>query len=100
MRDKNYRIETAEDGLHLYNRDMHRVARDALALYPFLDVAADGAHAFYLGTELAKAEIAVALGKRYVQDEPLDFGCATDKVEEDQAKLREAGHTLRARKSD
>jgi hypothetical protein len=40
------------------------------------------------------------LGKRYVQDEPLDFGCATEPVEEDVSKLREAGHTLRARKSD
>jgi dihydropteroate synthase-like protein len=100
VRDRNFRIETAADGIHVYNRDMHHVAGDAMSFYPLLDVAADGAHAYYLGTELAKAEIAVALGKRYVQDEPLDFGCATDKVEEDVAKLREAGHTLRARKSD
>jgi len=100
VRDRNYRIETAEDGIHLYNRNMHQIARDAMSLYPFLDVVADGAHAFYLGTELAKAEVAFALGKRYVQDEPLDFGCATERVEEDVNKLREAGHTLRARKSD
>lgn len=100
VRDKNFRIETAEDGIHIYNRDMHHVAKDAMTLYPLLDVAADGAHAFYLGTELAKAEIAVALGKRYAQDEPLDFGCATEKLEDDLAKLRAAGHTLRQRKSD
>ncbi len=100
VRDANYRIEIAEDGIHLYNRDMHRVARDALAFYPLLDVAADGAHAFYLGTELAKAEIAFSLGKRYVQDEPLDFGRATERVEESLSQLRQAGHTLRARKSD
>ncbi|MGO9134299.1 MAG: DUF6513 domain-containing protein [Methylovirgula sp.] len=100
VRDKNFRIETAEDGIHVYNRDIHHVARDALSFFPVLDVAGDGAHAFYLGTELAKAEIALALGKRYVQDEPLDFGCGTDRVEEDQSKLREAGHTLRARNSD
>ena len=100
VRDKNFRIETAEDGIHVYNRNIHHVARDALSFYPVLDVAGDGAHAFYLGTELAKAEIALALGKRYVQDEPLDFGCGTDRVEEDQSKLREAGHTLRARNSD
>ncbi len=100
VRDMNYRIEAAEDGIHLYNRDIHQVARDAMALYPFLDVAADGAHAFYLGTELAKAEIAFLLGKRYVQDEPLDFGCATERVDEDVSKLRDAGHTLRAGKSD
>ncbi|HEY1735367.1 MAG TPA: dihydropteroate synthase, partial [Methylovirgula sp.] len=98
VHDKNFRIETAEDGIHIYNRDLHHVARDAMSLYPLLDLAADGAHAFYLGTELAKAEIAFVLGKRYVQDEPLDFGCATEKSEDDLSRLREAGHTLRARK--
>ena len=30
--------------------------------------------------ELAKAEIAFRLGKRYRQDEPLDFGCAIDRI--------------------
>ena len=38
----------------------------------------DGAHAFYLGVELARAEIAWRLGKRYAQDEPLDWGVAAD----------------------
>lgn len=100
VRDKNFRIETAEDGIHVYNRDIHHVARAALDFYPVLDIAADGAHAFYLGTELAKAELAFALGKRYVQDELLDFGCASDRQAEDETKLREAGHTLRARKGE
>ncbi|MFH0955517.1 MAG: DUF4346 domain-containing protein [Candidatus Micrarchaeota archaeon] len=31
-------------------------------------------HALYLGTELSKAETALALGLKYVQDKPLDFG--------------------------
>ena len=44
-----------------------------LAFFPQLGVEADGGHAFYLGQELAKAEIAWRLGKRYVQDEALDF---------------------------
>jgi dihydropteroate synthase-like protein len=95
VRDANFRIMTAEDGIHVFNRDGHYVGRDALSLFPKLDVAADGAHAFYLGTELAKAEIAFALGKRYTQDELLDWGCAADKPEEDKDRLREAGHTLR-----
>jgi len=30
-------------------------------------------HAGYLGAELSKAEVALATGKSYVQDEPLDF---------------------------
>ena len=57
----------------------------------------DGAHAFYLGAELTKAEIAFQLGKRYAQDEPLDWGCAVDRRTEDRTRLSEAGHTLRAR---
>jgi dihydropteroate synthase-like protein len=95
VRDANFRIATAEDGIHIFNRDGHHVARDALSLFPKLGVESDGAHAFYLGTELVKAEIAFALGKRYSQDEPLDWGCGADKQEEDKDRLREAGHTLR-----
>ena len=43
----------------------------------------DGAHAFYLGAELQKAEIAFALGKRYVQDRPLDWCCAVTRAADD-----------------
>jgi dihydropteroate synthase-like protein len=95
VRDANFRIATAEDGIHVFNRDGHHVSGDAFSLFPKLGVEADGAHAFYLGAELAKAEIAYALGKRYTQDEPLDWGCAVDTPEEDKDRLREAGHTLR-----
>ncbi len=101
VKDGNFRIELAEDGIHIYNRDGHHIGRSAMDLFPRLGVEKDGAHAFYLGTELAKAEIAFALGKRFVQDEPLDWGVATDKAaDEDLSKLREAGHTLRAKPSD
>ena len=44
----------------------------------------------------SKAEIAWRLGKRYIQDEPLDWGCAVERVVEDMTCLRERGHTLRA----
>jgi dihydropteroate synthase-like protein len=95
VRDANFRIMTAADGIHVFNRDGHHISRDAFSLFPKLGVKADGAHAFYLGAELAKAEIAYALGKRYTQDEPLDWGCAIDVPQEDKDRLREAGHTLR-----
>jgi dihydropteroate synthase-like protein len=95
VRDASFRIATAEDGLHVFNRDGHYQARDAFSLFPKLGVEADGAHAFYLGAELAKAETAFALGKRYAQDEPLDWGCGADQPEDDKTRLREAGHTLR-----
>jgi dihydropteroate synthase-like protein len=95
VRDGNFRIETAEDGIHVYARGVHHVATDAFSLFPKLGVESNGPHAFYLGAELAKAEIAWRLGKRYIQDEPLDWGCAVDRKPEDLTRLRAAGHTLR-----
>jgi dihydropteroate synthase-like protein len=100
VKDKNYRIEAAEDGIHVYNSAGHFVGPDAFTLFDKLGVETDGPHAFYLGAELMKAEIAFQLGKRYAQDEPLDWGCATDRRVEDRTRLREAGHTLRARTAD
>jgi dihydropteroate synthase-like protein len=100
VKDANFRIETADDGIHIYSRDGHHVARDAFSLFPKLGVESDAPHAFYLGAELMKAEIAWRLGKRYVQDEPLDWGCAVDRLAEDLTRLREAGHTLRGRASE
>ena len=98
VKDANFRIEVAEDGIHVFNRKIHRVAQNAMALFAELDVERDGPHAFYLGTELMKAEIAWRLGKRYAQDSPLDWGCAADRLDEDLTRLAEPGHTLRARK--
>ena len=98
VRDKNFRIENAEDGIHIYNRDGHHIAQDAFDLYPKLGVDQDGAHAFYLGVELARAEIAWRLAKRYAQDEPLDWGVAADAPAQDNSRLKEAGHTLIAKR--
>ena len=67
----------------------------ALACPLMLGVEKDGGHAFYLGAELMKAEIAHRLGKRYAQDEPLDWGAGADRPVEDRTRLKEMGHTLR-----
>ena len=99
VKDDNFRIETATDGIHVYNRAGHFVSGDAFALFDKLGVESDGAHAFYLGAELMKAETAFRLGKRYVQDEPLDWGCATDRRVEDGIRLSPVGHTLRSREA-
>jgi dihydropteroate synthase-like protein len=98
VRDANFRVELGEDGIHLFNSRGHHVAQDAMSLFGVLGVEQDGAHAFYLGTELMKAEIAWRLGKRYAQDSFLDWGCAVDRPAEDLTRAAEAGHTLRARK--
>lgn len=74
--DRAFRIEVSEQGIHAYNREGHHVAEEPFALFPHLKVEADGAHAFYLGVETARAEIAFQLGKRYAQDEPLHWGVA------------------------
>jgi dihydropteroate synthase-like protein len=95
LRDANFRIEVAEDGVHIFARGFHELATDAMSLFPHLHVEKDGAHAFYLGTELMKAELAFRLAKRYRQDEPLDFGAALDKAPEELERFKEIGHTLR-----
>ncbi|WP_045834960.1 DUF6513 domain-containing protein [Hyphomicrobium sp. 99] len=98
IRDQNYRIEVAEDGIHIYNRNGHHVSDDPFQLFPHLDTRADIGHAFYLGVETARAEIAYRLGKRYAQDEPLQFGVVAEtKGAADDAhllKFKDAGSTL------
>jgi dihydropteroate synthase-like protein len=104
IRDRNYRIEVAEDGIHMYNRDGHHVSDDPFKLYKKMDLGTDTAHAFYLGVETARAEIAYRLGKRYAQDEPLPFGVVAEVPgAADDAhlmKLKPAGATLTKAKSD
>lgn len=99
VRDLNFRIETGADGIHVYNRDGHHIAADPFDLFAKLGVEADGAHAFYLGYELAKAEIAQALGKRYAQDNPLDWGVAAPKKSEDLIRHAPEGSTVKAAKA-
>lgn len=98
VKDRNFRIQTARDGIHVYNRDMHKVAGDPFDFYPELGVEDDGAHAFYLGVELGRAQIAWQLGKRYAQDEELAWGCATDRQQEDRARFAPGGATWHARR--
>jgi dihydropteroate synthase len=100
VRDQNFRIEVAEDGIHIYNRDGHFVAKDPFDLFDKLGVEADGPHAFYLGYELAKAEIARALGKRYTQDGGLDWGVAADRKAEDLTRHAAEGATLKAARKE
>lgn len=98
VRDDNFRIQVSDDGIHIYSRQGHQVVTDPFAAFPALDVASDGGHAFYLGYELAKAEIALALGKRYAQDNPLDFGIAAGRKSEDLASCAPEGATLVAKR--
>lgn len=91
--DANWRVEVAEDGIHVFNRDGHWVVTDPFEAWPHLDVATDGSHAFYLGVELAKAQVAWQLGKRYAQDQDLAWGVAADPVRRDKPH-RNPGFTV------
>lgn len=79
LKDPNFRIFAEAAGLHLMNRDGHWQGEDPFELMQRALEAAtiDASHAFYLGYELAKAELARQLGKQYVQDEPLNWGDLT-----------------------
>lgn len=74
IKDPSFRIQVSEQGIHIYNRDGIYESIDPFALYPHLHVDNDASHAFYLGVELARAQIAWQLNKRYVQDQELSWG--------------------------
>lgn len=73
LRDKNYRIFVTPPFLYVFNRDIFIKCQSAGEVWEQLDDL-EPSHAFYLGRELEKAETALKLGKRYVQDQPLDWG--------------------------
>jgi dihydropteroate synthase-like protein len=94
VKDPSFRVQVSEAGVHVYNRDGVRSATDAFALWPLLGLENDAAHAFYLGVELARAQLAWQLGKRYVQDEELNWGVAAERSEEDTGEQKAVGTTL------
>ena len=103
IKDANYRIQVTEEGVHIYNRDGLKTDTDPFALFEHLKTLEDDApHAYYIGVELARAQIAWQLGKRYVQDEELDWGVAYKSTEDGKADphmLHKAeGATMKARK--
>ncbi len=98
VRDPNFRIQVSEAGVHIYNRDGLRVSDDPYELFPTLNVDDDAPHAFYLGLELAKAQIAWQLGKRYEQDEQLDWGVIRPRIESSKDTFAETKSTYKARR--
>jgi len=99
IKDPSFRIQVSEEGLHIYNRDGIHESVDPFTLYPHLNVDDDASHAFYLGVELARAQIAWQLKKRYVQDQELEWGIsglsqgAAGKVAHREASIKERKNT-------
>jgi dihydropteroate synthase-like protein len=98
VRDSNFRVMLSEEGVHVFNRAGHRCATDPFEFWPLPELEDDAAHAFYLGVELARAQIAWQLGKRYAQDEELRWGAAVAPRPENLLEQKAAGTTLAHRR--
>ena len=96
IKDPSFRIMVSEQGVHVYNRDGMQQDTDPFRFYAGLNVQNDASHAFYLGVELARAQIAWQLKKRYVQDEMLEWGVASIRQNK-QAKVKHREASIKER---
>jgi len=74
--DPNFRIFADARGITVINNAVFVRGTDIQAIFSQLQVD-DPAHAFYLGKELARASLAVTLGKTYRQEGALAWGYLT-----------------------
>lgn len=96
IKDPSYRVRLSETGIHVFNRDGFWDGREPFELFPQLSLLADDApHAFYMGVELGRAQVAWQLGKRYEQDEELYWGAAVAPDAADEAETASAAHALK-----
>lgn len=76
LTDPNFRIFADSDGITVLNNRLFVRGTSIQDIFDQLGVT-DSSHAFYLGTELARAHLAMQLGKTYRQDSPLSWGYLT-----------------------
>ncbi len=100
--DPNFRIFADRDGITVLNNDLFVRVTDLNRLGDlFAQLGVDEAtHAFYLGTELARASLAVTLGKTYRQDETLSWGYLTPADDDKSKHVRLTGRSKRASRPD
>ena len=96
--DPNFRIFTDRDAITVLNRDLFVRGTDIQEIFAQLGVT-EATHAFYLGKELAKAKLAITLGKTYRQEGSLSWGYLTppDDVKSEHVRLTQrSAHTRNA----
>ena len=98
VKDASYRIMNTNEGVNLFNKNGLQTAVDPFDFFNKIDVGDDTGHAFYLGVELARAQIAHQLGKSYEQDEELKWGCLVDEKIDDKLRFKEQGPTYKKKK--
>jgi dihydropteroate synthase-like protein len=74
--DSNFRIFADREMITVLNRDRFVRGTDIQEIFAQLDVT-EATHAFYLGKELARARLAITLGKTYRQEGSLNWGYLT-----------------------
>jgi dihydropteroate synthase-like protein len=86
--DPNFRIFTDRDAITVLNRDHFVRGTDIQEIFAQLGVT-EATHAFYLGKELARAKLAITLGKTYRQEGSLSWGYLTppDDVKSEHVRL-------------
>ena len=86
--DPNFRIFTDRETITVLNRELFIRGTDIQEIFAQLGVD-EATHAFYLGKELAKAKLAITLGKSYRQEGSLSWGYLTppDDVKSEHVKL-------------
>jgi len=86
--DPNFRIFTDRDTITVLNRDRFVRGTDIQEIFSQLGVT-EATHAFYLGKELARAKLAITLGKTYRQEGSLSWGYLTppDDVKSEHVRL-------------
>jgi dihydropteroate synthase len=76
VKDANFRIFTDRDTITVFNSDIFVRGTDIQEIFGQLGVD-EATHAFYLGRELARAKLAITLGKTYRQEGALRWGYLT-----------------------
>ncbi|MEO8881663.1 MAG: DUF6513 domain-containing protein [Gemmatimonadaceae bacterium] len=96
--DPNFRIFTDRDTITVLNRDLFVRGTDIQEIFLQLGVE-EATHAFYLGKELAKAKLAITLGKTYRQEGSLSWGYLTpaDDLKSEHVKLTQRSQRAAAR---
>jgi dihydropteroate synthase len=88
IRDPNFRIFADQEAITVFNAERFVRGTDIQDIFAQLGVE-EPTHAFYLGKELAKARLALTLGKTYRQEGSLSWGYLTppDDVKAEHVRL-------------
>lgn len=92
--DANFRIFTDEEAITVFNAETFVRGSNIQSIFDELNADQPG-HAFYLGKELMKAQLAVSLGKTYRQEGSLSWGYLTspDDPKSEHVKLTQRRRT-------